>query len=111
MKCSIARMLSVSEEKVACVTSLAIILISPTTYIVSRGHLRTDPTLLTGLLSLFLSAVEILLPQQTTEIAYLTPPQSMKCVTEFPLHPRVFSAEISFASIRMFLGEKFSLFS
>lgn len=46
--------------------SFATILLSPTSYTVSRGIPRTELAFLISLSSLFLSAVEMLLPQQTT---------------------------------------------
>ncbi len=45
---------------------LVIILLSPTTPTESRGHLRTELAFLISLSSFFLSAVEMLLPKQTT---------------------------------------------
>ena len=54
------------EELAIREDSLATILLSPTTSTVSSGHPSTLLAFLISLLSLFLSAVEMLLPQQAT---------------------------------------------
>jgi len=55
--------------------SLAIILLPPTTCTEPRGHPRTELAFLISLSSLFLSAVEMLLPSRPLLKKWLMPPQ------------------------------------